>query len=440
MVSNLTKNFVFLGAVALSQVPAFAACPQGTADLSATYPQGLPGSDLVKRPACGLTGTYLKDVSLTAANTYLLQGAVYIGDEVSNAKITIPAGTTIRGSNGRDFLAVRRGSQIFVQGTQAAPVVMTGFEPGNVTRGQWGGLVVNGRSTLNQCQNPAAAVCENTPEGGVEAYYGGNIADDNSGSIRYLRVEYPGFEVSPDNELNGVSLFSVGSGTTVEYVQIIGSNDDGIEMFGGTVNLKHIIVSGAQDDSVDWDFGWSGKAQFILVKQDTDDGNHGIEADSNVNDNAASPRSNPTIANMTLIGGSPKKGDGLHLRRGTGLSLYNSIVTGFTSSCLNLDDVETFNSGSIKFEGVIAECTKTFDDLATDPFLVSSLFASSDSNFVGDPLLTNYFIKNENSPAFATFVDLSTIDSFFEEAYFAGAVETLSGESADWTTGWTRGL
>lgn len=440
MVSILTKNLVFLGAVALANVNAFAACPQGTSDLSATYPQGLPGADLVKRPACGLTGTYLTDVSLTAANTYLLQGAVYIGNDASSAKITIPAGTTIRGSNGRDFLAVRRGSQIFINGTQAAPVVMTGFEPGNVTRGQWGGLVVNGRSTLNQCQNPAAAICENTPEGGVDAYYGGNIPADNSGSIRYLRIEYPGFEVSPDNELNGLSLFSVGSGTTVEFVQIIGSNDDGIEMFGGTVNLKNIVVSGAQDDSVDWDFGWTGKAQFILVKQDKDDGNHGIEADSNVNNHVATPRSNPTIANMTLIGGSPKKGDGIHLRRGTGLSLYNSIVTQFTSSCLNLDDAETFTSSNIKFEGVIAKCATTFDDLATDPFLVSTFFASSGLNLEADPLLTNYFVKNENSPAFASYVDLTAVDSFFEEAYYAGAVETLSGESSDWTTGWTRGL
>lgn len=440
MVSNLTKNFVLLGAVALSQVPAFAACPQGTVDLSATYPEGLPGSDLVKRPACGLTGTLLNETALTAENTYLLQGAVYIGDDLSNASLTIAAGTTIRGSNGRDFLAVRRGSQIFVQGTQAAPVVMTGFEPGNVTRGQWGGLVINGRSTLNQCKNPAAAVCENTPEGGVEASYGGTIADDNSGSIQYLRVEYPGFEVSPDNELNGISLFSVGSGTTIEYVQVIGSNDDGIEMFGGTVNLKHIIISGAQDDSVDWDFGWTGKAQFILVKQFADDGNNGIEADNNVNNNAAAPRSNPILANVTLIGGSPKKGDGILLRRGTGLSIYNSIVTGFTSSCLNLDDAETFQSGSVKFAGIIAKCTKTFDDLATDPFLVSTLFTASESNLAADPLLTNYFAKDENSPAFTSFVDLSKVDSFFSEAFYAGAVETLSGESSDWTTGWTSGL
>lgn len=439
MVSNVTKNLVFFSAIALSQVHAFAACPQGTVDLSPTYPAGLPGADLVKRPACGLTGTYLKDLSLTAANTYLLQGAVYIGNEASDAKITIPAGTTIRGSNGRDFLAIRRGSQIFIQGTRAAPVVMTGFEPGNVTRGQWGGLVINGRSTLNQCQNPSAAICENTPEGGVDAMYGGNIADDNSGSIRYLRIEYPGFEVSPDNELNGIGLFSVGSGTTIDYVQVLGSNDDGIEMFGGTVNLKHIVISGAQDDSLDWDFGWTGKAQFILAKQDKDDGNHGIEADSNVNNHAAVPRSNPTIANMTLIGGSPNKGDGLQLRRGTGLTLYNSIVKGFTSSCINLDDAETFSAGSVKFQGVIADCTRTFDDLATDPYLVSSLF-TGENNVVTDPLLNGYLAKDENSPAFTNFVDLAGLDNFFDEAYYAGAVETLSGDSSDWTTGWTRGL
>ncbi len=440
MVTLSMKQVLVTGVFAAWCLPAMAACPQGTLDLSSSYPLGLPGSDLVNRPACGLAGTLLQDTALTAENTYLLQGAFYVGNEIQNAKLKVAAGVTIRGSNGRDFLAVRRGSQIFIEGTQTAPVVMTGFEPGKTTRGQWGGLVLNGRSTLNQCKDPSAAVCENTPEGGVEASYGGTIADDNSGVIRYLRIEYPGFEVSPDNELNGLTLNSVGSGTTIDYVQIIGSNDDGLEMFGGTVNLKHIVSLGSQDDSMDWDFGWTGKAQFILLKQFADDGNNGIEADNNVNNNAAAPRSNPTIANLTAIGGSVKKGDGILLRRGTGLSLYNSIVTGFTTSCLNLDDAETFNAGAIKLEGLVTQCTKTFDDKATDPFLVSALFAKSGLNLVSDPLLTGYSIENENSPAFSTFVDLSTVDDFFEEAFFAGAVETLSGSTADWTQGWTVGL
>lgn len=440
MVSKISTQVVFAGAIALSHLPAYAACPQGTNDLSAQYPAGLPGSDLVKRPACGLSGTLLQDVRLTAGQTYLLQGAVYVGNEATNAKLSIDAGTTIRGSNGRDFLVVRRGSQIFALGTKQAPIVMTGFEAGKTTRGQWGGLVLSGRSTLNQCKNANAAVCENTPEGGVDATYGGSIPDDNSGTLRYLRIEYPGFEVSPDNELNGLTLNSVGSGTQIEYVQVVGSNDDGVEMFGGTVNLKHIVVSSAQDDSVDWDFGWTGKAQFVLVKQGTDDGNMGIEADNNVNNGQAQPRSNPTLANVTLIGGSPKKGDGILLRRGTGVSLYNSIITGFTSSCLNLDDADTFNAGAVKFSGVIVKCAKSFDDQASDPFSVSQLFLQQEMNVVADPMLNGYLLQNENSPAFSNFVDLSAVDSFFEEAYYAGAVETLSGSSADWTKDWTVSL
>ena len=440
MASKFTKGILAAGIMTIWQVPAFAACPQGTLDLQATYPTGLLGSDLVSRPACGLSGTFEQNVTLTAANTYLIQGAVYVGNEVKNAKLTIEAGTTLRGSNGRDFLAVRRASQIFVLGTKEAPVVMTGFSPGNTTRGQWGGLVLNGRSTLNQCKDPAAAVCDNTPEGGVDATYGGTIADDNSGVIRYLRIEYPGFEVSPDNELNGLTLNSVGSGTTVDYVQVIGANDDGVEMFGGTVNLKHIVILGAQDDGLDWDFGWTGKAQFVLIKQFTDDGNNGIEADNNVNNFKAAPRSNPTLANLTVIGGSPKKGDAALLRRGTGVSLYNSILTGFTSSCFNLDDAETFTAGSVQFNGLVAQCAKTFDDKATDPFLVSDLFNKSGTNLVQNPMLSGYAVQDENSPAFSTFVDLSGVDSFFEEAFFAGAVETLSGATADWTKAWTVSL
>jgi len=436
--ANMKKLLVTAGLV-VWQGSAYAACPQGTIDLSSTYPQGLPGSDLVNRPACGLSGTFLQNATLTADNTYLLQGAVYVGNEIQNASLTINAGVTIRGSNGRDFLAIRRGSQIFAEGTAAAPIVMTGFEPGKTTRGQWGGLVVSGRSTTNQCKNAGAPVCENTPEGGVDASYGGNQLDDNSGVLRYVRIEYPGFEVSPDNELNGLTLNSVGTGTTVEYIQVIGSNDDGVELFGGTVNLKHIVITGSQDDGLDWDFGWNGKAQYVLITQFSDDGNNGIEADNNVNNNAAQPRSNPTIANMTIIGGSPKSGNGVLLRRGTGATIYNSIITGFTTSCINLDDVETFTAGQVKFEGVVASCNQTFADLATDPFLVSSLFKKSDTNVEADPMLNSYAVQNENSPAFSTFVDLSN-DSFFEEAFFAGAVETLSGSSSDWTKGWVKGL
>jgi len=440
MVSKNLHKVLFAGAVAIWQLPAIAACPQGTTDLSATYPGGLPGSDLVKRPACGLAATFLADTTLTADNTYLLQGAVYVGDEGNNAKLTIEAGTTIRGSNGRDFLAVRRGSQIFVLGTADKPVVMTGFEPGKTTRGQWGGLVLNGRSTLNQCRVAGSAVCENAPEGGVEATYGGNLPADNSGVLRYLRIEYPGFEVSPDNELNGLTLNSVGSGTTIEYIQVLGSNDDGIEMFGGTVNLKHIVVTGAQDDSIDWDFGWTGKAQFLLVKQATDDGNNGIEADNNVNNFAAAPRSNPVIANMTLIGGSPKAGNGILLRRGTGVSIFNSIVTGFTTTCLNLDDAETFTNAPVKFEGIVVKCAKDFDDKPTDPVLVSSIFGRSDLNLVAEPLLSGYELNDAASPAFSVFSDVTQVDPFFEETFYAGAVETLSGSTNDWTQNWTVGL
>ncbi|HYX34298.1 MAG TPA: hypothetical protein VE954_14440 [Oligoflexus sp.] len=439
MRSVCMKMLLASAAFSFWQCSVFAACPQGTQDLSATYPQGLPGSDLVERPACGLAGTLLQDVTLTTANTYLLQGAVYVGSEAQNATLTIDAGVTIRGSNGRDFLAIRRGSKILAEGRADAPIVMTGFEPGRTTRGQWGGLVLNGRSTLNQCKDATAAVCENTPEGGVEANYGGTIPDDNSGILRYVRIEYPGFEVSPDNELNGLTLNSVGSGTTIDFVQVVGSNDDGVELFGGTVNLKHIVISGSQDDGLDWDFGWSGKAQYVLIKQYADDGNNGIEADNNVNNQAAQPRSNPTIANLTVIGGSPKKGDGVLFRRGTGATLYNSIITGANSTCINLDDIETFNAGLVKFEGVLAKCGTTFADLATDPFTVSSLFNTSGTNLEADPLLNGYAVQDENSPAFTTFVDLSR-DSFFEEAFFAGAVETLSGASADWTQGWVKGL
>ena len=150
-------------------------------------------------------------------------------------------------------------------------------------------------------------VCLHTARGDT-GEYGGTDPEDSSGILRYVRVEFAGIEFSPDNELNGIAFQGVGSGTVVDYVQVHFNQDDGIEFFGGTVNAKHLYCTGIRDDSFDWTDGWTGKGQFWVAQQRGDDADNGFEADNNGDDNEANPRSNPTIYNVTLVGGSGRTG------------------------------------------------------------------------------------------------------------------------------------
>ena len=206
--------------------------------------------------------------------------------------MTIEAGTTIVGTAGAgfegatsfvaslgdsvsdsdvDYLVVSPNSQLNVNGTASAPVIMTGASDltGEVTDGaeaQWGGLVISGLATQNNCNEADLGTAACTAEGeGASGYYGGTNDEDNSGSINYMQVKYAGYRFSNDDELNGVAFQAVGSGTSVNYIQVHNGSDDGIEFFGGTVGMKHFVVTGASDDSVDWTDGWRGFAQYLSL-------------------------------------------------------------------------------------------------------------------------------------------------------------------------------
>ena len=155
--------------------------------------------------------------------------------------------------------------------------------------------------------------CEANGEGN-SGLYGGNNHEDSSGVLRYVRVEWAGFPVTGTDELNGIAFQGVGAGTVVDYIQVHYNNDDGVEFFGGTVNVKHVYLTGNKDDSMDWASGWRGKAQFILVHQAADEGNNGIEASNLESPMNGEPRSNPILANLTLIGSTTAtKGGEWHL-------------------------------------------------------------------------------------------------------------------------------
>ncbi len=204
-----------------------------------------------------LEGKITEDMTLAASREHVLRGAVFVEN---NATLTIEPGTLIYGegvSNGT--LIIAQGAKIMAEGTQNAPIVFTSDAlDGSRGRGQWGGLIINGRAPSNQGVTFG--------EGDTGAF-GGNNPGDSSGVLKYVRVEYAGIEFSPDNELNGIAFQGVGSGTVVDYVQVHLNQDDGIEMFGGTVNIKHALVTGARDDSFDWTDGWTGKGQFWIAQQ-----------------------------------------------------------------------------------------------------------------------------------------------------------------------------
>ncbi len=262
-------------------------------------------------------GDVTEAVTLDATKVYKLTGQVRVKD---GGKLTIPAGTLIEGVGGTSAaIIVEQGGQIFVNGTQQNPVVMTSGLS-NKTRGDWGGVVIAGRAPCNSGGGM-------TEVGDVP--YGGTDPNDNSGSIRYLRIEYSGAAFNSEKEYNGISFFGVGNGTIVEYVQIAECADDPIEFYGGTVHANYIISLNGEDDMFDWTEGWTGGGQYWYgVCTEANLGNRGFEADNWETNNNATPYANPTISNVTLIGNNldGNEPQGMELRRGTKGNIDNVVL------------------------------------------------------------------------------------------------------------------
>lgn len=431
----MTKRFVSsLALIMLFAGSAQAAnCPAGTTELS---PVG-------GKTTCQLQGTYTSNLTLTADKNWVLSGGVFIGeDNKNNTEIHIQAGTKIVGQSGADFLVITRGSKIFAEGTAQKPIVFTSAKSKNRKRGEWGGIIINGNAPVNGCgleddTDPNKRFCELEGEGST-GLYGGNNPNDNSGLLKYLRVEFAGFEITPDNELNGIAFQGVGDATEVDFIQVHMNADDGVEFFGGTVNVKHVLLTGNKDDSLDWTSGWRGKAQFVVVQQYDDQANNGIEADNFSKKMNSYPRSRPVLSNITFVGTSSetaKGGAGLLLRKGTGAEIHNAIITGFKSSCLDIDDAETFNNANTD-DGLImvnslVKCSKDFDLESGDAFNVEQWFKSQTGNNVADPQLTNW-VPAQSSPALKNGVP--PLDLFFDFVDYIGAIEDIQN---DWTKGWS---
>lgn len=383
-----------------------------------------------------VSGTITSNQTMDAAHNWMLSGGVFVADGVT---LTIEAGTNVYAADDGTvpFLSVMQGGLINACGTATSPIVFTPVKS-NPAPGDWGGIILNGYAPINT---------GTTAEGeGGTGTYGGSISSDNSGSLCYVRVEFAGKILGTDNELNGFSFNGVGSATTLHHLQAYRGSDDGFEFFGGTASLSYAVSTGNHDDSFDWTHGWSGNGQFWVVQQNSDGGDRGIEGDNNGSNNSASPYTNPTISNVTLIG--MDDGDainqGMKLREGMKGNFYNFIVTGFPKRGVQVEhDVTITNleANTITFNNSIVDnvnpfiytssaggdtstfITNTFDDAGYNNTM------ASDGSLVG--FLTGY-VGTQTSGAF----DPTTLGSWFTAGSFIGAVES----SNNWTTGWTRAL
>ncbi len=373
---------------------------------------------------------------------FILRGGVFVR---SGASLTVRPGTTVLGENG-SFLVIDRGARILARGTARRPIVFTSSQPvGSRNAGDWGGLVINGRAPINFPGGEADG------EGNTGRYGGGNPEDD-SGILRFVRVEFGGNRITATNELNGIAFQGVGRGTTVEFVQSIESADDPIEFFGGTVDIRYAIAVGRMDDGFDWTFGWSGRAQFVVVQQDGGtEATNGIEADNNANNHDLTPRSNPTLFNFTLIGDRDSRtanSFGAILREGTAGRLVNFVVQNFRDTGIRVQHDATLrqlNDNALRLENwIVFNNRRGVAEFINSQGQSAGNLATQFRNVREvDPQLTfpTDFDYPDFRPRFTSpCLNQETIvqpadDGFFEPVFYTGAMGPT--EADDWTFGWT---
>lgn len=295
-----------------------------------------------------IEGTISGDVRWTAGQRYELEGIV---DVAPGSRLTIDPGVVVAGRPG-SALIVTRGGFLHAKGTLAQPIVMTSAqEEGDRQAGDWGGLVLLGAAPINTSE----AIIEGFVQGDERGLYGGEDPAHACGVLEYVRVEFAGFEALANNELNGLTLGGCGSDSIVRYIQVHRALDDGVEVFGGDVDLSHILITQARDDGLDWDEGWTGNAQFLIIQQ-TEAGDNGIEADSNSADPLALPRSRPSIYNATLIGSESGARRGMTLRAGTSAEFGNILASRFDVEFAYIGGAESaalLANGDLRFDAVV---------------------------------------------------------------------------------------
>lgn len=415
-----------------------------------------------------------EDTEWTANNTYILDGFVYVDND---ATLTIAAGTTIKAKStpstetgdNTTALIITRGARIMAQGTAEAPIVFTTdkdadlIDPDN-DNALWGGVAILGNASISS-EGATELQVEGIPGDEPRAYYGGTNDSDNSGILQYVSIRFTGAELSPGNEIQGLTLAGVGSGTTIDHIEIFASSDDGIEFFGGTVTVTHAAVAFAEDDSFDWDLGFKGNGQFWFAIQKADIADHVIEADGAVPD-AAPLFSQPNIYNATFVGSgvSPENAlnqIGIILRDGTGGTIANSIVTDFQNRTLQVEDLaaakgldsyQRLINGELVLAGNLFNTggKTTMDASETGIIQVTEggeypdatelgSHLTNNNNMVLDPMLRGISRTTDGGldpvpTATEATENLTAVPDGFEEVNYKGAFDP---EGTSWLAGWS---
>jgi len=358
-----------------------------------------------------LTGNINTTTTLTSDKVWTLKGYVYVTD---GAKLIIQPGTTIVSDVAeKGALCIERGSQIIAEGTQSKPIVFTSGRPeGQRTPGDWGGIVILGRAKTNRSSEP-------TIEGGIGRPYGGTNDSDNSGVMRYVRIEYAGIAALPNSEINALTLGGVGNGTILENIQTIYANDDAFEFFGGNVNGKNLYAFATADDDFDFDFGYTGTITNGVAKRDpqfvdSGDAGNGVECDNDGTGSAAQPYTHPKLFNMILVGPNvstalANHNLGLRFRRSTQFTMKNSIVWGWMKGGLSLESNETAQ--------FVKDGVSIFENNSVGTFNPTLNFISKATTILTSDQLKTLALSKSNKEIDVVIPELAT---------------------PSWTNGWTR--
>ena len=386
--------------------------------------------------------------------TYILTREVY----VIGATLTVGAGVTVSGDNGSALIITTSG-KIDAQGNASDPIVFTSSRAeGQRLTGDWGGLVLLGLARLSwgnaECDGAAGecvANIEGLPDTENRGTFGGNDDTHDCGTIEYARIEFAGFRFGNDNELNGLTVGGCGSQTTLDYIQVHRGLDDGVEFFGGTASISHVIVSGTGDDGIDWDQGYNGTVENFIVHHfaGSSDDPRGIEADNFSQNNDVEPRSAPDVINGTLVA-SPgtQNQQGMVLRRGTWGTVDGVVVAGWSRAGVDIRDGSWDVAGGWPTGLLVANGCFDGNGPPNFPTDVDCGGASEeDCNDESDSTPGSYFPEDTNMPTqgnieedpglgdFSGAVDgSSTPDYSVSNANCAGA---FAPAGTDWTVGWT---
>lgn len=425
---------------------------------------------------CTLAGIIDRDYELDAAKAWQIDGVVQVGEgnvelasqaavdaaRAAGVTLMIPAGTHVKAFDD-GVLLVTRGSRLIADGSASAPITFSSLDADFDGEGEWGGVVIQGFAPQYGKGNTGACfgsgtVCNVDGEGGTfVGKFGGNDPADDSGVLRYVRIAEGGRIAGPNNEVNGLTLQGVGHGTLIDYIQVHGNLDDGIEWFGGTVNVMHAVLTSNDDDDIDFDEGYQGNIQFAIVRKSatktSPTGSNDPRAiEANSSDAEYAPQTEAAIANVTLVGGpvnnhidtstdpdTDKRQPGMRLRGAVATSIFNSALKGFDTGCIRIDHANTDGAPGadalsvVGLVNVLGECTDGFYDGSNSADPATNATASTVT-------LDAAYALTDPAASLGAATEISEVDNgsgfTFTDTDYVGAVEPGTGATSAWWAGW----